>query len=233
MEGTAMLRDTLFLLRSRTAIELFWTYLVILIPTLALEGHYLSKALRGGAVDWAEKLLQGRHPAFFAGADLLEAGLLAGIALFSANILAGDRNQTIAKSIIFFLLLVMLANWISVKELSTLLTPNSLFVSISWVIDNPDHIKTYAHGRKELLIVAVCILSFLFLALLPAPSLGLLVVLIDPMIAFARQSTDHFFVAGVSPTQPAGCETTKMNIGTDENHRLIHAGSLHRSTYTR
>ena len=162
-----MLRKAIFALKSRSAIECFWLYLVILIPTLVFKSHYLNRLVVGGTESLANDLLPGQHAILFYGVDFVE------VLIFASLIYLVARNSPrrmapiliIGATLLSFL--IMIANWVSVKELATLLTPNSLVISLSWVTDNPEHIKSYIHGRRDMLEAALGAFGFVCLAGLP------------------------------------------------------------------
>lgn len=60
-------------------------------------------------------------------------------------------------------------------------------------------------------------------ALLPAPGVGLVVVLPDPVVELAREPADDALVASVGPAQAAARESAEVAVGAHDDDRLAHA----------
>jgi len=162
-----MLGQITSLLRTQLAVEGLWLYLVILVPTLGFKVHYLNTMVVGGIDTMAGELLSDSTWWAFLGSDVLEVALLAALIVLPLTLMSAAKRPMVAIPLIVTLYLWMISNWISVKELSMLMTPNSMLISLSWVVDNPEHIKTYFHGRRELLLMLMKAVAFLGMAALP------------------------------------------------------------------
>src|SRR5690606_816531 len=81
---------------------------------------------------------------------------------------------------------------------------------------NPHGIVETVHGGGSLSLVAVLGLF------LPFPGFGPVVVLPNPVIEVARESTDHIFVSRVGITQPSGRKSAQMDIGRNDQNRFAH-----------
>ena len=154
-------------LAKSTVIELFWLYLVILIPTIAFKVQYLNRLVVGGIPVLSAEALPNGHPVLFFGWDILEVLILVLPVYLLAKLLLKNKSHYLTVCAVIVCFSVQIANWISIKELATLVTPNSMAVSISWVIDNPEHLSSYIRGRRDIVFFLIGAAGVLMWSILP------------------------------------------------------------------
>src|SRR5690606_29678971 len=89
-------------------------------------------------------------------------------------------------------------------------------------LENPLRAQGVVDRRRILALVTVRFL------LLPAPSVGFVVMPPDPMIELSGKSADDRFVTAVGPSQTSARKSAKVAVRTHDHHGLPHLLNLYR-----
>ena len=89
-------------------------------------------------------------------------------------------------------------------------------------LEDPHGSRVAVDGRGALTLVAVV------LAVLPAPGVVVLVVLVDAMVELAGEAADGVLAAAVGPAEATAGEPAEVDVGGDDHDRFAHPLRLHR-----
>jgi len=156
------------ILRSTVWTQFALWYLALLAPTLLAKYSYLStiyhgeitvalKPLLAGPVSFERQLL---FAGFFA-RDCREVLLLAAATFGLGLLLLRRRVRYLMPVVVFFSLLVVSVNYVALKQLGTLLTYDTLQISLHWVKADPHILLPFLSLRKILIVPLAALWSCL------------------------------------------------------------------------
>lgn len=154
------------LFSSRIAIEIFWLYFFILIPTLLFKYLYLDQSFHGGISVLADELGLKGYTLIIFGSDFFEVFIVAGLILLMARIFSENIRKYIIIPSVLACFIVAAANWISIQQVGTLATFNSLEISFSWIFDNPEVMSKYIARKRDVLFILMGLLGIVLWSLL-------------------------------------------------------------------
>jgi hypothetical protein len=149
--------------RSRQdVVAFFWWYLAILVPTLVFKYLYLNAIYSKGFATAIDGITSGASTIKWwlyslvpFAADLLEVLLLVGLLHLVGHRLLHVKTPHVIVASVLVCLLIGGAGWISVSELGTLPTIDTLAISVAWIWDHPDLLEDYVHSKPVLALVAL------------------------------------------------------------------------------
>lgn len=151
------LRHIQWLKTSTTPLEIFWLFLTILIATIAFKYTYINEVYIEGIGVAVNNMVDGRsrvtHLAqliLFFGLDIIEVLILALMIQLAGRVLFRGKINYFSFFVIFFCVILGAANWLSARELRTLVTFDSLSISYSWLRENPELMRGYVESKKTI-----------------------------------------------------------------------------------
>lgn len=155
-------------------IELSWCYLAVLIPSIFFKNSYLAKIFSDSSNVIINSLVSNPsvyskylYVPLFYGSDILEALVIVFLLYLVKNYLLRNKVRYFYSYAIMTLLLVVFFNWMSLKELSTLLTFETMAISLNWVWDNPEILQSYITRKRDILYIGIILIAAIVWSFLP------------------------------------------------------------------
>ena len=166
---TKFIPSTKFSLSSTERLQLLWWFLIVAVSTIFFKFNYLDTIYRGGISIAVENYLgSAAWLEYMKVLCLMFVRSFAEVAVFLSLLYVIARrfmrinlNAVIVTSTLI-VFLVGAANQLSLLNVRSLLSYDSLLVTIDWMSDNPDVINSYINKRNT-----AYIMLFVFLSLLP------------------------------------------------------------------
>jgi hypothetical protein len=150
-------RSIQWLKTSTTPLEFFWLYLAILIATIAFKYTYLNEIYHEGVgvavdnmVNSTTQVARLTQLTLFFGLDTLEVLILAAAIQLAGWALFRGKMNYFSFFAVFLCVILGGANWLSVQELRTLVSLDSLSISYNWLRENPDLLRDYVASKETI-----------------------------------------------------------------------------------
>jgi phosphoglycerol transferase MdoB-like AlkP superfamily enzyme len=159
------------MVRSRSAIELFWWHFALWVPTLGFKYLYVRRMAFTSGLDtiagsMGDGVVRYINLLLLITVDILEVSVIVG-ALFLLGRLLRIPSKALIFASVFLCLMIMGANQYSLLLVASLFTIDTLAISVSWAKEHP-YILWQSAGAPEIGFVVLAAVWSAFFAVLPS-----------------------------------------------------------------
>jgi arylsulfatase A-like enzyme len=163
---------------SRTVAELFWWHFSLLVPTIGFKYLYVRRmsfttgldTIVGSMGTGMERYI---NLVMLVTVDILEVSLIVGGLFLAGRLLLRIPSKALIFASVFLCLMIMGANQYSLLLVASLVSVDTLAISVSWAKEHP-YIIGQSVSRSEIAFLALVAVWSSFFAVLPSPPVQLL-----------------------------------------------------------
>jgi hypothetical protein len=156
-----------------TRLVLLWTLIAILLPTIYFKNSHLNVLYRGGLSGVLKNASD--NPTFvhyvvflfaFSAREVLEVAAVVGVFYVLGSLVLRIKPVYTMAACVFASLVLIGANWLSFRELHTFVSLETATLSLQWIRDDPELLKTYLGVRAIgffALVLVWCIAPYLLI----------------------------------------------------------------------
>ena len=159
------------IVRSRSCIELFWWHFALWVPTIGFKYLYVRRMAFTSGLDtiagsMGDGVVRYINLMLLVTVDILEVSVIVGALLLLGRLLRVPTKALIFTSV-FLCLMIIGANQYSLLLVASLLTIDTLAISVSWAKEHP-YILWQSAGAPEIGFVVLAAVWSAFFAVLPS-----------------------------------------------------------------